>query len=543
MRHTSRFLRVATLAVLAVSVACASRADRDAATIDTGVPLIEGLGEHHYAISTDVPLAQQYFDQGLRLTYAFNHAEAVRAFEEAARLDPACAMCYWGKALALGPNINAPMDSASGAAAYAAIGQARAASNATERERALIEALAARYAQVPPAARASLDSAYARAMGEVVRRYPDDLEAATLYAESLMDLTPWAYWNADGTPRPGTTGIVGSLERVMQRNAAHPGACHFYIHAVEAMYPERALPCAERLAALMPAAGHLVHMPGHIYIRIGRYADAIQANVHAVHSDETYISDQRPTGIYPAMYYPHNYHFLAFAALLSGRSEQAIEAASKVVEKTPVDLARAVPELQPLLPYLHLVRAAFGRWDEVISAPLPPSDLAVSHGLAQYARGLAFAATSRLDDAGAALDSVKAAVAKTSAEPARTVLTIAQHALTGDIARARGDLPAAIAAMRTAAALEDGLTYMEPPYWHMPVRHMLGAALLEAGQAAEAERVYREDLKRFPENGWSLNGLAKALSAQGRRAEAAEVERRLAVSWGEPGREPAVSRF
>ena len=543
MRHTSRFLRVATLAVLAASVACAPRTDGDAATVEPRVPLLEGLGEHHYAISTDVPLAQQYFDQGLRLTYAFNHAEAVRAFEEAARLDPACAMCFWGKALALGPNINAPMDSASGAAAYEAIQSARAASNATERERALIEALASRYAQVPPAARASLDSAWARAMADVVRRYPDDLEAATLYAESLMDLTPWAYWNADGTPRPGTNELIGSLERVMQRNAAHPGACHFYIHAVEATYPERALPCAERLAALMPAAGHLVHMPGHIYIRVGRYADAIQANIHAVHSDETYISDQRPTGIYPAMYYPHNYHFLAFAALLAGRSEQALDAAAKVVEKTPVDLARAVPELQPMLPYLHLVRATFGRWEDVISAPVPPADLVVSYGLAQYARGLAFAATSRMPDAVTALDSVKAAVAKTTAQPAKTVLTIAQHALAGDIARARGDLPAAITAMRAAVALEDGLTYMEPPYWHMPVRHMLGAALLEAGRAAEAESVYREDLKRFPENGWSLNGLAKALSAQGRRADAAEADQRYAKAWGEPGRGPAVSRF
>lgn len=547
MRHThsrSRFIALAILALTVLAAGCAPRADRaDAVTVDPRVPLLDGLGEHHYAISTDVPLAQQYFDQGLRLTYAFNHAEAVRAFEEAARLDPDCAMCWWGKALALGPNINAPMDSASGVAAYEAVQQARSAKNATERERALIEALGQRYTAVPPAARAALDSAYARAMGEVVRRYPDDLEAATLYAESMMDLTPWAYWNADGTPRPGTEEVVASLTRVMERNAAHPGACHFYIHAVEAMHPERALPCAERLAALMPAAGHLVHMPGHIYIRVGRYADAIQANIHAVHSDETYINDQRPTGIYPAMYYPHNYHFLAFASLLSGRGQQALDAAAKVVEKTPVELARTVPELQPLVPYLHLVQASFGRWDDVLAAPVPPADLLVSNGLAHYARGLAFAATRRPGEADSALAAVREAAAKTNAQPAKTVLSIAEHALAGEIARARGDLPAAIAAMEAAVRLEDGLTYMEPPYWHMPVRHLLGAALLEAGRPVDAERVYREDLKRFPENGWSLNGLAKSLSAQGKRTEAAEVEARFAKAWPQADATPATSRF
>ena len=545
MRPTRRLPRLILLAAMAVpAVGCAPRADRaDAVTVDPRVPLLDGLGEHHYAISTDVPLAQQYFDQGLRLTYAFNHAEAVRAFEEAARLDPECAMCWWGKALALGPNINAPMDSASGVAAYEAVQGARGAKNATERERALIEALGQRYGDLSPGARVRLDSAYARAMADVVRRYPDDLEAATLYAESMMDLTPWAYWTADGAPRPGTEEIVASLERVMERNAAHPGACHFYIHAVEAMYPERALPCAERLAALMPAAGHLVHMPGHIYIRIGRYADAIQANIHAVHSDETYIADQRPTGIYPAMYYPHNYHFLAFASLLSGRGAQALDAAAKVVEKTPVELARAVPEFQPLVPYLHLVQVTFGRWEDVLAAPVPPADLVVSHGLAQYARGLAFSARQRMSNADSALAAVRQAEAKTTAEPARTVLSIAERALTGEIARARGDLPAAIAAMQAAVELEDGLGYMEPPYWHMPVRHMLGAALLEADRPVEAERVYRDDLERFPENGWSLSGLAKALTAQGKRTQAAEVEARFDKAWPQNTEKPGTSRF
>ncbi len=540
--HASRAALL--LPILAFAAACATSAEgTDATTVTDPVPLIDGLGEHHYAISTDDSLAQRYFDQGLRLTYAFNHAEAVRAFDEAARLDPDCAMCYWGTALALGPNINVPMDSASGARAYEAVRKALAASNATERERALIAALAERYTAVPPANRATLDSAYARAMADVVRRYPDDLEAATLYAEAMMDLTPWNYWTKDAKPRTGTAEILASLERVVDRNPMHPGACHFYIHAVEAMQPDRAVPCAERLAATMPAAGHIVHMPGHIYIRVGRYADAIQANIHAVHADETYIGDQRPSGVYPAMYYPHNYHFLAFAAMLSGRSQQALDAAARVVEKTPPELARAVPELQGLVPYRHLLLATFGRWEEVIAAPVPPTDLRVSTGLAHYARGLAFSASGRPAEAAAALDSVRHSASQVVVEPARTVLTIAVRALAGDIALKRGDTQKGIADLRAAVELEDQLSYMEPPYWHQPVRHLLGAALLDIGRNAEAERVYLEDLRKLPENGWSLRGLSRALVAQNKLAEAAEVDERYETTWGGGDVRLGSSRF
>lgn len=532
------------LPLLTLAAACAPRADgADAATADPRIPLLEGLGDHHYAISTESPLAQQYFDQGLRLTYGFNHAEAVRAFEEATRLDPDCAMCWWGKALALGPNINAPMDSASGVAAFEAIGYAKAAGNATERERALIDAMARRYAEVPPRDRAALDSAYATAMGEVVKRYPDDLEAATLWAESLMDLTPWAYWNADGSPRPGTSELVGALERVLERNAAHPGACHFYIHAVESVYPEKAIVCAERLAALMPGVGHIVHMPGHIYIRVGRYEDAIQANVHAVHADESYIADQRPTGIYPSIYYPHNHHFLSFAALLSGRATQAIDAGRKVVEQTPADLARQVPEVEGLVAHLHLVQASFGHWEEVLTQPVPPADLPMAHALAHYARGLAYSATGRTGEAATALGIVERAAKQVEREPARTVLAIGARALAGDIARRRGDRATAITELRAAVALEDRLGYMEPPYWHQPVRHMLGAVLLDAGRAAEAEQVYREDLKRFPENGWSLFGLAASLRAQDRANDADEAMQRFRRTWGSSDVKLVTSSF
>ena len=495
-------------------------------------PLLDGLGDLHHPISTTDTLAQRYFDQGLRLAYAFNHGEAIRSFEEAARLDPSCAMCYWGKALALGPNINAPMDTAAARQAYAALQRARSvAARATARERAYIDALAARYAAEPSAERAPLDAAYAAAMREVARRAPDDPDAATLFAEALMDTSPWDYWQADGSPKPATREILSALERALARNPNHPGACHYYIHAVEAVYPERAVACAERLAALMPAAGHIVHMPGHIYIRVGRYNDAIQANVHAVHADETYIAERRPEGVYPAGYYPHNYHFLAFAATLAGRSAEAVEAARATVRHTPVDVARQVPESQLQLAYSHLTLAKFGRWDDVLREPLPPADLRVASGLAHYSRGLAFAARGRWTDAQAALDSVTRAAADVGQGPSDAVLDIATHALRGEIAARRGQLEAAVGHYRTAMTLEDGLGYMEPPYWHTPVRHQLGAVLLQAGRAREAEALYREDLRRFPENGWSLAGLRQSLIAQRKSAEADTVGRRFVTAW------------
>jgi tetratricopeptide (TPR) repeat protein len=526
------------LVLLSPAVAAAQQVGEPAA-----VPLYTNLGDHHYAITTGVPLAQRYFDQGLRLTYGFNHAEAIRAFNEAARLDPDCAMCYWGAALAYGPNINAPMDEDAGRAAYAKVQKALAAPGANERERALIRALATRYAEDPPADRAALDSAYARAMGEVLRRYPDDLEAAALYAEALMDLRPWNYWMKDGAPYPGTTELVSTLERVIARNPNHPGACHFYIHAVEAVAPEKAVACADRLAALMPGAGHLVHMPAHIYIRVGRWNDAIESNLHAVHTDESYIADQRPEGVYPLSYYPHNYHFLSFAATMAGRSAQAIEAARGVVANVDLEVARQIPDLQGLVPYLHLTLVTFGRWDEVLAQPLPPDDIPLSHALALYARGVAFAAKGQTGDARTSLARLEAVRGGAPEGMGRTILDIASHTLQGEIAARGGDLSGAIPHLRTAMQLEDGLLYFEPPPWYYPVRHSLGGVLLEAGQAAEAERLYREDLKRFPENGWALHGLAESLRRQGKTAEAAEVEQRLARAWDQADVRLVASRF
>ena len=513
---------------LAVSVQFLSAQDSKAART---VPLFDNLGTLHHPISTRVAAAQKYFDQGMRLVFAFNHGEAIRAFNEAARLDPDCAICYWGAAYALGPHVNAGMDSASGVQAWAALQKAQQLSaKASEKERAYIEALAARYEAVPRAERAALDSAFALAMGKLAQRYPVDLDAQTLYAESKMDLRPWNYWQPDGQPYPGTAEVVQVLERVISRDPNHPGACHYYIHAVEAVDPVKAVPCAERLAQQMPGAGHLVHMPAHIYIRVGRYNEAIDANVHAVHADETYIASEGPTGVYPVGYYPHNYHFLAFAQMMAGRSAEAIATARTLVSKVPVDIARAVPLVSDMIAHEHIVLAKFGRWQEILALATPPADVPSAYGLAQYARGVALAATGRSADANAALKEVEK-VAASATDQAKTILSIAAHALAGEIAARGGDLNGAITHLRAAHQIEDGMLYFEPPPWPLPVRPSLGAVLVKAGKHAEAEQVYREDLKRFPGNGWSLYGLAAALRAQGKDNEAARVDAEFQRAW------------
>ena len=527
-------MRALTGALLALSAASAGA--------QSAVALQDGLGTHHYAVTTSVPLAQRYFDQGLRLYYAFNHAEAIRAFDEAARLDSACAMCSWGAALSYGPNINVPMDSASGVAAFAALGRAmRAAPSATPRERALIGALASRYVAVPTSDRTRLDSAYSRAMRDVAARYPSDQDARTLYAESVMDLSPWQYWERDGSPRPQTRELLRHLEYVIGANTAHPGAHHFYLHAVEAVDPRRAVPIAERLAGLMPAAGHLVHMPGHIYIRVGRYLDAIEANEHAVHADETFIRDRKPEfGAYLAGYYPHNYDFLAFAASMVGRGEQSVTAARKLATLVPPEMQRA-----PGMSFTqhHATRhlqldVRFAKWDDILATPAPAEDLTHARAMWRYARGRAFAARGDIDTATAELEQVRRAAASPGAAELRlefnssaAVLGIAAEVLAGHIQAGRRDFAQAVTHLRDAARREDALVYGEPPEWTVPVREELGIVLLDAGRAAEAESVFREDLARFPDNGWSLHGLARSLRAQGRRTQAAAVARRFQRAW------------
>jgi pimeloyl-ACP methyl ester carboxylesterase/tetratricopeptide (TPR) repeat protein len=532
-----------------------------AAPTDSGrVPLYDGLGDLRHAVTTRVPLAQRYFDQGLRLTYAFNHPEAIRAFREAQRLDSACAMCAWGEALALGPNINGAMDSASAESAWRALGRARAlAPRATAGERALIDALAARYqeAWAPPGspARLARDSAYARAMGAAAARFPRDDDAQVLYAEALMDLSPWDYWRAgkeEGAfvAKPTTRPMLAALERVLARNPRHPGACHFFIHAVEAAHPQRAVPCAGRLASLMPAAGHLVHMPAHIYVRVGRYADAVESNVHALHADDAHLSDFAPDGAYRLAYHPHNHHFLWFAATMAGRRAQAMEAARRTAATTDTVLMR-VPALSPLqhflvTPLYAMVR--FGDWAGVLAAPAPAADLPYPTGVWRYARSIALSATGRTDEAEAelaALVAARGAVGDIAVgiNRADAVLDVAIAAARGELLARRGDRAAAVAELRRGVALEDALLYDEPPAWHLPLRLQLGAVLLDANRPADAARAYREDLRRHPENGWALRGLQQALAAEGRHDEARAVAARLQRAWRAADVPLRASRF
>ena len=511
----------------------------------SNVPLYNDLGTYHKDIDTKVPAAQQYFDQGLRLVYGFNHAEAIRSFTRAAELDPSCAICYWGIAYAYGPHVNAGMDSASGVKAYEAVQKARALSAAALAwQRAYIDAVAARYAAVPPNDRASLDTAYSKAMWSVSRLYPNDLDAASLAAESSMDLRPWNYWTPSGKPYLGTTELVKQLETVIMQNPNHPGACHFYIHAVEATNPELAVPCAERLARLMPGEGHMVHMPAHIYIRVGRYADAAMSNVHAIHTDETFIEGQPQPTVYSLAYYPHNIHFLAFASSMAGRSAQAIDAAKTLKAKINMDVARNVGMLQEMVPYYVLTLTTFGRWDDVLAEPLPPAEMRFPTAMAYYARGVAYAAKGDAAGAKSTLDTV-IAINKTTADndDFKAPTTIAMHALMGEIAARGGDAKGAVVHFQEALQIENQGLYFEPPKWYYPVRQSLGAALLKSGKYAEAEQVYRDDLKHFPENGWSLYGLEAALRAQGKTAEASAVQKRFTKAWANADVKLTASRF
>ncbi len=522
------------------------------ATSSSGVPLYDNLGDHHYAISSKVPGVQAYFDQGLRLYYAFNHAEAIRAFREAQRLDPQCAICWWGEALAWGPNINLPMDQPSGVSAYTALQEALARRDqATERERALINALAVRYVAEPQDDRAVLDQAYADAMAELSATYPEDQDIAVLSAESLMDLRPWDYWDEQGNPNPGISEALSKLESVIAKNEKHPGACHFFIHAVEKLYPERAVACAERLANLMPGAGHLVHMPGHIYIRVGRYADAVKANHHAIHADETYIRDQNPAmGMYTAGYYPHNYDFLAFATMMIGQSRESITAADKVATLLPKDLfgQPGMDFLQHWASRQYLVRIRFGRWQEILNLPAPDVSLPHTTAMWHYARGRALVANGEKEAAAEELNKLRTILASGKVEgirmeynPSTDLLGIAENVLSGWVNVAAGKFDEAEADLREAVKREDGLLYGEPPEWTVPARQDLGAVLVKAGRYAKAEQAFREDLNRFPRNGWSLYGLAVALSKQGKNTEAENVEADFKQVWATADVEPGIA--
>jgi len=516
-------------------------------------PLFEDLGRYHRAITTTSPRAQAYFDQGLRLVYGFNHYEAQAAFREAARLDPGCAMCAWGVALTYGSNYNSPTDAERELGALTAVNQARtlAAVAATERERALIAALATRHSATPGADRAALDRAYADAMREVSRRYPDDLDAATLLADALLNLRPWSLWTPEGAPQPGTEEIVVTLERVLAANPMHPGANHLYIHAVEAgPDPRRAEAAADRLRGLMPGAGHMVHMPSHIYYRVGRYADAALVNVQAVAADRAYFTRSRPSPIYRMMYYPHNLDFVWHAAALEGRGAECLRAAREFAAAAPAEVVLEMPDMEtaPAAPYFALVR--FGRWSEMLAEPAPSARMLYVTGAWRYARGLALLATGRRDEAAGELTQLRAV--RQSVPPERTLaaffkmsdmLGLAAEVLAGEIAARGADADTAVKHLAEAARMQDEHWFTEPPPWYFPVRQALGAALLQAGRAPEAEAVYREDLRRNPENGWSLFGLAQSLRAQGKGADAAAVDTRFRRAWARADVTLTASRF
>jgi tetratricopeptide (TPR) repeat protein len=507
-------------------------------------PLLDGLGDLHHPVTTESKQTQQYFDQGLRLLFGFNHKEAIRSFRSAAHLDPNCAMAYWGVAYAFGPHVNKPMDAEDTAGAWEALQLAVAAkANASEKEKAYITALEKRYQREHKDDRSELDKAFAGAMRELAKQYPDDLDAQVLFAESLMDTMPWDYWTHDRTPKPETEEILAALRFVMARDPKHPGANHFYIHTVEAgPNPEHGLAAADRLRGYAPTAGHLVHMPSHIYMRVGQYNDAVLANELAVKADRSYIRRCNALGFYPGVYYPHNIHFLWWAQLFEGRSKDALrtanEAALYAVENYcgPKKVFEA-PRLRHL-PWLTQLR--FGKWDEVLAIAEPPktNDFLVDRALWHFSRGIAFAAQKKVAEAEqehAALSAIAGSeeVKKLSSPvfPVADTLKVSVPWVAGKIAWAKGDTNAMLEQLEKAVAAEDAMPYMEPAFWPIPVRPALGAALLDSGNPAKAEAVFRVDLKRWPRNPWGLLGLEASLRAQGKTDSASLVQRQFDTAW------------
>ena len=521
--------------ILLMVTACSSR--QPETSITPQVPLFDDLGTHHHAVSTKNEQAQKYFDQGLRLTFGFNHDEAERAFREAARLDPNLAMAWWGVANALGPNINLPLDDERNKRALDAVAKAKALiANASESERAYIEAVAIRYSADPAAKRVDLDHAYAKAMGEVYKRFPEDPDAATLYAESLMDLKPWQLWTSDGKPREETLEILQVLEGVLKRDPNHPGANHYYIHAVEASpNPERAAASAERLHTLVPGAGHLVHMPAHIYIRTGNYPGAVEANAHAVKVDEAYIGRTKAEGIYPLMYYTHNFMFLSAAAGMIGQTRQAMETAAKAVA-IAAPMAGHDPMAEYVLPWTFYTMSRNARWDDILASPRPADSTPSTVAMWSYARGIAYIGKGDLAAARKARDEFAAARGRVPKElmlntnRAEDLLDIASAVLDARIARSSGDHARALANWQQAVSIQDRLVYDEPPAWYYPVRESLGAELLLLKRNAEAAQIFRRDLEINPNNPRSLLGLAEALKAQS-SSDSAEARRRFEEAW------------
>jgi tetratricopeptide (TPR) repeat protein len=511
---------------------------------ETKAPLFKNLGEiNHFKITTDSELAQKYFDQGVTLAYGFNHEEAFRSFNETARLDSNCAMAYWGMAIVLGPNINLPMDQSSVSTAYEAVQKAiKLLDNETQKEKDWVIALSKRYSKEKLDDRSRLDSAYSDAMRELAKKYPDDSNINTMFAESLMDLHPWDYWLKDGTARPWTAEIISTLENALKKNENHSGANHLYIHAVEASQnPQIGLTSADRLRFLVPGAGHLVHMPAHIYIRTGKYHEGSLANRRAVKSDEEYINQCNQQGFYPLAYYPHNYHFLWATATLEGDSKTAIGAALKTSTRPPDSLMdmcgyKTLQHFSVIPLYAYVT---FGKWDDILNYKSPQEVRPYPQGVWHYARGMAFMAKNNIEEAQKELSELEKLKANSEVDKldiwginsAGALLKIGYEVLAGEIAAKEKQYNLAIKHLRKAVELEDQLRYDEPPTWFYPVRQNLGAVLIEMGRYSEAQKVYEENLKEIPDNGWALFGLAQALLKQNRNEDALEVEKKFKDAW------------
>jgi tetratricopeptide (TPR) repeat protein len=503
-------------------------------------------------VTTDSPEAQRWFDQGIQLLYGYNHDEAIRSFEKAAEIDPSCAMAWWGSAYARGLHINKPeMAEEQSKLAYAAAQKAVAAiDDETPAEQSLVKAVASRYAMPVPADRKPLDLAYADAMEAAWHAHPEDADIGALFAESLMNLQPWDLWTSAGAPKGRALEIVAVLERTMARHPKHPGANHFYIHAVEASsWPERATPAADRLVDLVPGSGHLVHMPSHVFIRTGRYAEAADANERAIAADEAYFATSPAPDFY-SIYFLHNLHFLAYAAMMEGRYETALAAAEKIERTVPPDfLKKYVAVADGFMPTKTLVMIRFGKWDEVLDLPEPPEWRLLSRAERHFARSVANSALGRTKEARKEIDLLDELTPQLTDEwkmgnnPARDIVAIARTMAEGELAFREDRTEEAFELLREAVRLEENLAYDEPPGWMQPVRHALGALLLADGQAAEAEAVYRADLVRHPNNAWALLGLQQSLEAQKRTTDAEALAETLAKAWSRADVKPVASCY
>jgi tetratricopeptide (TPR) repeat protein len=533
----------------AARLAADDRAPKDA---QTGAKLYAGFSGYTRKITTDSPEAQRWFDQGIQLLYGFNHDEAIRSFEMAAKADPSCAMAWWGVAYARGLHINNPamVEEQSRLADEAARKAVAVLDRETPVEQALVRAVFRRYEWPAPEDRRPLDEAFADAMETVWHRFPSDPDVGALFAESLMNLQPWDLWTAAGAPKGRTLEIVAVLERTLARSPDHPGANHLYIHAIEASpWPERGVPAAERLCNLVPGSGHLVHMPSHIFIRVGRYADAAEANRRAIAADEAYFA-HAPKPEFYNVYFMHNLHFLAYAAMMEGQYQTAVDAARKIEKNIPPEFLKSnVVVADGFMPTALHVLIRFGKWDEILADPEPPAWRIFSRAERHFARSVAFSALGRVNDARREIEMLDGEAKNLTDEwkignnPCKDVIAVAKLMAEGELAYREGRTDQAFELLRRAVALEENLKYDEPPGWMQPVRHALGALLLADGKAAEAAAVYRADLVRHPKNAWSLLGLQQALKKLGQTRDADAIAEEVQRAWARADIKPVASCF